>query len=53
MINSLVKTVIILAFFNVLYGGTDGTIRGQVTDIDGGPLPGAQIYIPDLGCGAP
>ncbi len=52
MINSLVKTVIILAFFNVLYGGTDGTIRGQVTDIDGGPLPGAQIYIPDLGVGA-
>ena len=32
--------------------GTDGTIRGQITDIDGNPLPGAQVYIKSLALGA-
>lgn len=32
--------------------GTDGTIRGKVSDIDGNPLPGANIYVPDVGIGA-
>ncbi|SVB33606.1 uncharacterized protein METZ01_LOCUS186460, partial [marine metagenome] len=35
-----------------LFAGTDGTIRGKVTDVDGVPLPGANIYIPAIGVGA-
>ena len=48
-----------LAFFFVslfmlssLYAGTDGTIRGQVTDIEGEPLPGAQVFIGEISLGA-
>ena len=50
------KSKNILTFFlflcSLLFSGTDGTIRGKVTDIEGGPLPGANIYIPDVGTGA-
>jgi len=35
-----------------LYAGTDGTIRGQVTDIEGEPLPGAQVFIGEISLGA-
>ena len=35
-----------------LYAGTDGTIRGQITDIDGEPLPGAQVFIEEMSLGA-
>ena len=44
-----------LIFFigcSFLYGGTDGTIRGKVTDMEGVPLPGANIYIPSISIGA-
>ena len=34
------------------FGGTDGTIRGKVTDIENSALPGANIYIPSVGVGA-
>ena len=37
---------------SVLIAGTDGTIRGKITDTDGAPLPGANIYVPALGVGA-
>ena len=50
------KSKNILTFFlflsSLLFSGTDGTIRGKVTDIEGSPLPGANIYIPDVGTGA-
>ena len=47
-----IKSILILILvFSFLYSGTDGTIRGQVTDTDGAPLIGAQIYIPQLGVG--
>ena len=36
----------------IIQAGTDGTIRGKVTDIDGAPLAGAKIYVPDIGTGA-
>ena len=32
--------------------GTDGTIRGQVKDTEGSPLPGVQIFVPELAMGA-
>lgn len=35
-----------------ILAGTDGTIRGKVTDSEGKPLPGANIYIPAAGIGA-
>ena len=35
-----------------LNAGTDGTIRGQVTDIEGEPLPGAQVFIGEISLGA-
>ena len=38
--------------FSLLNGGTDGTIRGKVTDIEGVPMAGANIYIPSIGIGA-
>ena len=38
--------------FAFIYAGTDGTIRGKVTDIENNPLPGANIYVPSVGVGA-
>ena len=35
-----------------MIAGTDGTIRGQVMDVYGEPLPGVQILIEDLSQGA-
>ena len=32
--------------------GTDGTIRGKITDVNGVALPGANIIIPELSMGA-
>ena len=37
---------------SLLLSGTDGTLRGKVTDSDGAALVGTQIYMPDLGKGA-
>ena len=37
---------------DILIAGTDGTIRGKVTDIDGMGLPGANVIISELGMGA-
>ena len=42
----------LLFSISILFGGTDGTIRGKVTDIDGSPLPGANVFVPDVGVGA-
>jgi len=41
-----------ILFCSIVFAGTDGTIRGKVTDMEGSPLPGANIYIPDVGLGA-
>ena len=45
-----ISTLFLFASF--LIAGTDGTIRGKVTDMDGIPLPGANIVIPSIGLGA-
>ncbi|MFQ6614174.1 MAG: carboxypeptidase regulatory-like domain-containing protein, partial [Fidelibacterota bacterium] len=44
-------TLFLLAV-SLLWAGTDGTIRGQVKDMDGNGLPGAQVFIKALGLGA-
>ncbi len=47
------KNIIIILFLvTMVFAGTDGTIRGKVTDVDGVAMPGANIVIPDLGVGA-
>jgi len=53
IVNTVVcNIVLMLIVFTFLYAGTDGTIRGIVTDFENTPLPGAQVYIGDLGIGA-
>ena len=47
--------ILLLLFFNIVsfsHAGTDGTIRGKVTDEESIELPGATIYLPELGIGA-
>ena len=47
------KKIIIFLFCSAfLIGGTDGTIRGKITDVDGLALVGSNIIIPSLGLGA-
>lgn len=47
------KYVLFICFYiSLSFAGTDGTIRGKVSDAEGNPLPGANIYIPDVGIGA-
>ena len=50
----MIYRLLVLILFSValLTAGTDGTIRGKVTDVDGVPLPGANIYVPIVGSGA-
>ena len=40
---------LLLSSLVFLNAGTDGTIRGKVTDVDGVPLPGANIFVPMVG----
>ena len=44
--------LILFIFYSFLNGGTDGTIRGKVTDKGGGPMAGANVFIPALNIGA-
>ena len=44
--------LIILFSCITLNAGTDGTIRGQVTDVQGDPLIGAQVFIGELSVGS-
>ena len=47
----LFRYIGLIFFISFSMAGTDGTIRGKVLDIEGEPLPGAQVYIADLGVG--
>ena len=51
--NNIIKYNYLILFFccGVLFSGTDGTLRGKITDIDGTALIGAQIYVAELGKG--
>ena len=48
----LFNIVFLSLFFTLAIGGTDGTIRGKVLDVNGEPLPGVQVFIPETGWGA-
>ena len=45
------KILITFVSLSVLFSGTDGTIRGKVLDVKGEPIPGAQVYVAELGAG--
>jgi len=44
--------LVLIYFSGFVIAGTDGTIRGKVSDEDSMELPGATIYLPGLGVGA-
>ena len=48
----LINIIFLCLSTSFLFSGTDGTIRGQVMDVYGEPLPGVQILIEDLFQGA-
>ena len=55
MKNNLFISLIVLYFCinpSIIFAGTEGQIRGRVSNIDGESLVGAQVYIEELGIGA-
>ncbi len=50
--NKLYKILILFSFLSLSFTGTDGTIRGEVLDVEGEPVIGATIVIKELGLGA-
>ena len=44
--------LLIVLIGSMIFGGTDGQLRGNVANIEGEPLIGAQIFIKELGIGA-
>lgn len=46
-----IKALVLFCVIGLVFAGTDGTLRGKITDIDGQPLAGAQVFIPELGIG--
>ena len=47
----LFRYIGLIVFISYSMAGTDGTVRGKVLNIEGESLPGAQVYIADLGVG--
>ena len=47
----LFRHIALILFISLSIAGTDGTVRGKVLNIDGESLPGAQVYIVELGVG--
>jgi hypothetical protein len=43
---------VLIIFLGAIYAGTDGTIRGQIKDTEGVPMPGVQIFVSELAMGA-
>ena len=53
MKNSIFSGILILGLIvSSLWSGTDGQIRGNISNIEGEELVGAQIFIEELGIGA-
>ena len=55
MKNNLFTRFFVVYFFinlSVVFAGTEGQIRGRVTNVEGENLVGAQVYIEELGIGA-
>lgn len=54
MIKVCMRNIIVIScvVLSLLTAGTDGTIRGQITDVEGNPLPGAQVFIQEVSLGS-
>ena len=53
MKNNIFSALIVSGFIvSSLWSGTDGQIRGNITNVEGEVLLGAQVYIAELGIGA-
>ena len=48
----IIKRFLLFILVSFIVAGTDGTIRGRILNFKGEPLPGAQVFIQDLGIGA-
>ena len=47
-----IKIILWLLLLSFVLAGTDGTIRGRtISNTNGQPLPGVQVYIADIGVG--
>ena len=44
--------IFFIIIYSIVLAGTDCTIRGKVTDLNGEPLPGANVFIPSINIGA-
>ena len=44
-----IKIVLFVSFLTMVFAGTDGTIRGKITDERGEPLPGQVIVLNEVG----
>ena len=51
-LSKILPIIFLILSIEMLHGGTDGTIRGKVTDEESMGLPGATIYLPAVGIGA-
>jgi len=51
-LSKILPIIFLILSTEMLLGGTDGTIRGKVTDEESVGLPGATIYLPAVGIGA-
>ena len=49
MIKNINKIIFFSLIFSFLLPGTDGTVRGKITDEKGDPLPGQVVVLNDLG----
>ena len=43
-----IKILQLCLICSFLIPGTDGTIRGKITDADGSALVGTQVYMPEI-----
>ena len=51
MLMRIYKILVAICFMAFSFSGTDGTVRGKVLDVEGNVLPGAQVYIAEVGVG--
>ena len=48
-LSKILPIIFLILSTEMLHGGTDGTIRGKVTDEESLGLPGSTIDLPELG----
>ena len=51
MLIKILAVICTIFYVDLVFAGTDGTIRGRVTDEESMGLAGATVYIPEIGAG--